>query len=219
MSCRFTPAPAVWRFLLALAVLFLGPGAAHSAQAEGQIPNPFARTNLIIISTNRSDFSTVSWVSRGDVRVSDSQMYMECELLTVWLQTNNAAPAGRNRTPPPAVGSSTNIDARIDRIIAETNVLIMTKEVTLIGDRAVYTQSNEVVVVTGELVIAETEKSYTYGTQFEFDLRTSQGSILGPHIMELKVGVTPGGSNAPRPNLIERRPRPGTSPKEGKREK
>ena len=82
------------------------------------------------------------------------------------------------------------------------------------GDRAVYTQSNEMVVVTGVLVIAETERSYTFGTHFEFDLKTSQGSIVGPHVMELKVS-SPGSTNAPRlsPGL-DRRIHPSSKPRE-----
>lgn len=192
-----------------------------SAHAEVKTPTAFASTNLIITSTNGSDFTTTTWISRGDVRVLDAQLYMECDLLTVLLQTNtppatNGPGATPRQRPAAADGGLTNVDARIDRIIAETNVLIMTKDATLIGDRAVYTQSNDLVVVTGTLVIAETDRSYTFGTHFEFDLKTSQGSIVGPHVMELKVDSSPGNTNSTiRPGSgMDRRLHPGSKPRE-----
>ena len=211
--------PRTWFAVLALVLAALLTRIHGSAQAEVKTPTPFASTNLIITSTNGSDFTTTTWISRGDVRVLDAQLYMECDLLTVLLQTNNPpATPGTSATPrprpAPAGGGLTNVDARIDRIIAETNVLIMTKDATLIGDRAVYTQSNEMVVVTGVLVIAETERSYTFGTHFEFDLKTSQGSIVGPHVMELKVS-SPGSTNAPRIGAgLDRRIHPSSKPRE-----
>lgn len=210
--------PGAWvRFSGLLFVLLLagGPGAALAQLKE---PALFSLTNLVITCTNGSDFSTSAWISRGDVRVLDAQMYMECEYLSVLLLTNHPSAPKPSGAPLARSGSLTNVDARIDRIIAETNVLLMTRDVILIGDRAVYTQSNEVVEVTGALVIVETDRSYTFGTHFIFDLSTSQGSILGPHVMELKVGTTLGGTNGPRPGLgLPRGVRSGGSPREGTR--
>lgn len=143
-------------------------------------PTDTAADNMRIFCTNGGDFSASSALFRGDVRVIDPQMYLECELLTVYFQTNNASGAA----------SSTNVSARIEQIIAETNLLMIARETTIIGDRAVYTASNEVMIITGELVIIETDKSYTYGQRFVFDRRSGKGSAVGPTVVELKTTGT-----------------------------
>jgi hypothetical protein len=209
----------VWKSCAAFALLVLlrgafGPAGLKGAEARNNMPAAFASTNLIITSTNGCEFSGSSLVFRGDVRVLEAQIYIECDLLTMLLQTNSNATGPRIR--PETSGGLTNVDARLDRIVAETNVLIMTKDATLIGDRAVYTQSNEMVVVTGLLVIAETAKSYSFGTHFEFDLKTSQGSIVGPNTTVLPMDSTPGSTNKSQHLGIgpDRRPRSGV-PREG----
>jgi len=134
--------------------------------------------------------SVVVW--HGDVQVFDPRMYMECELLTVLLQTNRPVSAES--------ASLTNISGRVDTIIAETNVLMMARGTTIIGDRAVYTATNEVVVVTGMLVIIENEKSFIYGTNFVFNRITGDGYAVGPTVVELKLEPGLTGTNATRPN-------------------
>lgn len=151
-------------------------------------PSPASSTsstnnNLLIVSTNGGDFSASLAVFRGAVQVVEPQMYMECELLTVHFQTNTA-----NRVT--AVGGMTNVNARLDMIVAETNLLMMAKDTAIIGDRAVYTASNETVVVTGALVVIETEKSYTYGEHFVFDRRSGKGHAVGWNVTELKTEGT-----------------------------
>ena len=179
----------VWPSCLGMLCLLLlfGRGA---VAGDATAPQLFASTNVMLItSTNGGEFTPSGWVYRGDVKVLEPRMYLECELLTGVLQTNRGP--RRVRSGAAAEGGGLT-NARIDRIIAETNVLIMTREVTLIGDRAVYTQSNEVLVVTGALVIAETEKSYAFGYHFEFDLKTSQGAIVGPTWMTFKMDAAEG---------------------------
>ena len=166
-------------------------------------PTDTAADNMRIFCTNGGDFSASSATFRSDVRVLDPQMYLECELLTVYFQTNNASHA---------VGSSsTNVNARIEQIIAETNLLMIARDTTVIGDRAVYTASNEVMIITGELVIIETDKSYTYGQRFVFDRRSGKGSAVGPTIVELKTtgtnSIKPGFGPLRKP-ASEPRPRP-----------
>lgn len=138
--------------------------------------------NLLIVCTNGGDFSASSAVFRGGVQVAEPQMYMECELLTVSFQTNTQSRV--------EMTGMTNVNARIDTIIAETNLLMMAHDTTIIGDRAVYTASNEVIVVTGELVVIETEKSYTYGEHFIFDRRTGKGRAIGWNVTEIKMEGT-----------------------------
>jgi lipopolysaccharide assembly outer membrane protein LptD (OstA) len=128
-------------------------------------------------------------------------MYLECELLTVFFQTN-----AQNRAE---VAGLSNVNARVDMIIAETNLLMMARDTTIIGDRAVYTASNEVVVVTGDLVVIETEKSYTYGEHFIFDRRTGKGRALGWNVTELKME----GTNSFKASLSPIRKPPTTPPR------
>jgi lipopolysaccharide export system protein LptA len=159
-----------------------------------------SNNNLLIVCTNGGDFSASSAVFRGAVQVAEPQMYLECELLTVTFQTNTQSRA--------EVGSLTNVNARIETIVAETNLLMMARDTTIIGDRAVYTASNEVVVVTGTLVVIETEKSYTYGEHFIFDRRTGKGRAIGWNVTELKME----GTNSFKSTLSPLQRQPRTSP-------
>lgn len=149
---------------------------------------PAVTSNLIILCTNGADFSASTAVFRSEVRVLDPQMYMECELLNVHFQTNNPGSAGGGaRLENPAI---TNASSRIEMIVAETNFMMMARDTTIIGDRAVYTASNEVVVVTGELVVIETDKNYTYGQHFVFNRRTGSGYAVGPTVVDIKMSGT-----------------------------
>jgi len=151
--------------------------------------------NLFIICTNGVDVSADSafGVFHGEVRVLDPQMYMECELLTIRFQTNSGGGA-----PKTADAGLTSADRRIETIVADTNVLIMARNTTILGDQAVYTASNEVMVITGTLVIMENDKSYTYGTNFVFNRKTGTGFAVGPTVVEVKVEGT---NNAFKPTF------------------
>jgi lipopolysaccharide assembly outer membrane protein LptD (OstA) len=163
--------------ILSAAILTFG-----ATPPAGQSGSNGTNDNLLIFSTNGGDFSASSAVFRGAVQVVEPQMYMECELLTVFFQTNAQVRS--------EIGGMTNINARIDTIIAETNLLMMARDTAIIGDRAVYTASNETVVVTGSLVVIETEKSYTYGEHFVFDRRSGKGHAVGWNVTELKMEGT-----------------------------
>jgi lipopolysaccharide assembly outer membrane protein LptD (OstA) len=175
----------------------LGSGAERRPMQSSASTN-----NLIILCTNGGDFSAATAVFRSDVRVLEPQMYMECELLTVHFQTNN----------PPRIESreSTNVSARIGMIVAETNLLMMARGTTIIGDKAVYTASNEVVVVTGTLVVIETDNSYTYGEYFVFNRRTGTGYAVGPTVVEIKTT----GTNALKPAFTPLRKNSAAPPKD-----
>jgi lipopolysaccharide export system protein LptA len=170
----------------AIAILSLAGFAAERKASKV----PGATSNLVILCTNGGDFSSSVAEFRGEVRVLDPQMYMECELLTVHFQTNNSS--ARVERP-----GTTNVNARIEMIVAETNFLMMARDTTILGDRAVYTATNEVVVVTGALVIIETDNSYTYGEHFVFNRQTGKGYAVGPTVVDIKMAAT----NAFKPGL------------------
>ena len=134
-------------------------------------------------------------------------MYMECELLSVYSQTNSTG--GLTKA---AQTGMTNVSARLESIVAETNVLIMARDTTILGDKAIYTASNEVVVVRGILVIIETDKSYTYGEHFVFNRSTGKGYAIGPTVVEIKME----GTNAFKPSFgLGKKPAPAANPPAG----
>jgi hypothetical protein len=115
--------------------------------------------------------------------------------------------AGSRRGP-------TNVNARVESIVAETNVMMMARDTTIIGDRAIYTASNEVVEVTGTLVIVETTKALMYATNFVFNVRTSEGYVVGAFGGRFAVDGGIDGTNSFGPNLGgDRKPKPAAPPK------
>ena len=173
-------------------------------------PSPgFGSTNLTIVSQHGAEASQATGIAifRGEVKVLEPQMYMECELLTVWWDTNSVN--------APVDAGLTNLNMRISRILAETNLLIMTRDATILGDRALYTASNDVVAVQGLLVIIETDRSYTFCTNFMVNRSSGQGYIIGSSVMQARLGSPTGGTNAAPPKLgpgirRESRPAPAT---------
>lgn len=109
----------------------------------------------------------------SQVKVQTDDMYLECEKLTLDIRTNSTA-----RSPNLSAGM-TNLDAQIERIIAETNLLMMARGTTLLGDRAVYTSSNETVVITGELVVVEQTNRLFCSTNIVYNMATASAHVVG----------------------------------------
>ena len=128
------------------------------------------------------------------MKVFESDLYMECELLTLFQQTNSVA-------KPAATATSTNLSIRPDVIIAETNLMMMARGTTIIGDRAVYTTSNETVVVTGDLVVIERSNVVFFSTNFVFNRLTSSGYAVGWTATEIEVSGGFSGTNSTLPGF------------------
>lgn len=185
---------------------------ARGAQPDA-VSGASGTNNLIIVCTNGADVteSTGLAVFHGEVRVLEPQMYLECELMTLRFQTNSTGGIAKS-----AGAGLTNVDARIETIIAETNVLIMARGITILGDKAVYTATNEEIVVTGSMVIIENEKGYTYGDHFVYNRRTGSGYAVGTVLQEIKME----GTNSFRPALGPvRRPTTSTNSPAGRESK
>src|SRR5689334_6433986 len=130
------------------------------AESTNSIPVLVGTTNdLIITCTNDAEYRPPLVVFHGDVKVLEPRMYLECDLLTLRLLTNSPAASRQG-------GGPANPGAQLESIVAETNVMMMARDTTIIGDRAVYSASNEIVEVTGTLVIVETDKALMYATNF-----------------------------------------------------
>lgn len=177
-------------------VLFLA-GLAMAASffaAEPRLSKPAATSKLVIDNKGGVELSSGRIVFRDQVQVYESDMYMECELLTLLQQTNTSVKT-------PSGGSITNLSVRPDIIIAETNLMMMARGTTIIGDRAVYTTSNETVVVTGDLVVIERSNVVFFSTNFVFNRLTSSGYAVGWTATEIDVGGGLSGTNAPMPGF------------------
>ena len=197
MNKRLLVFPALGSVVLAL--LVFGAELTPPAAAGGT-------NDLIITCTNGAEYNASSTVFHGDVRVLEPRMYLECDLLTLRFLTNAAA-AGPRR-------GITNVNARVESIVAETNVMMIARDTTIIGDRAVYTASNEIVEVTGTLVIIENPKALMYATNFVFNRRTSEGYVVGAFGGQFAVEGGGEGTNAFGPSLGgERKPKPAAPPK------
>jgi lipopolysaccharide export system protein LptA len=174
-------------------LVLLGWAASAGAAEPAAAPQVFSTNDTVILCTNGAAYSESVVVFHGDVHVFDPRMYLECEQLTGLITTNQS-------TSALAEGASlTNVHGRFDTIIAETNVLIMGRNLTAIGDRAVYTASNEVIVITGTLVVIEKDQSYLYGTHFVVNRITGEGYAIGPTTLELKMNPNDTGTNVVKP--------------------
>jgi hypothetical protein len=189
--------------LAGLALLWVDPVALAATATPAPIT---AMTNTFITCSNGSTWSPTNAIFRGGVRVFDAQLYLECEHLDVYYPSNSTPnPANPDRTEAPSIGN-------ITAIVAHTNLLMMLNGATIIGDRAHYWPTNDMIQVVGEIVVIETEKGYFYGTNFTFNRRSMEMHSEGPSTLESKPGVgllegTNAPPGAPRP-LRPRNPVP-----------
>ena len=162
--------------------------------AEPRVAKTASADKLLINNFGGTEFSMSRIIFHDQVRVLDADMYLECEKLTLLQQTNSAVrPAGGATTG----GSFTNLGGQMEAIIAETNLLMMARGTTVLGDRAVYTRSNETIVVTGDLVVIERSNIIFFSTNFVFNRLTASGYAVGWTATEIEVsGLS--GTNAPK---------------------
>jgi lipopolysaccharide assembly outer membrane protein LptD (OstA) len=161
-------------------------------------------TKLYIYSEGGAAYSpgeAAYMVCSNAVRVFDSEMYLECERLTLLQQTNRPARADR--------ASLTNLNTQADTIIAETDLMVMARGTTLLGDRGVYTRSNETITITGNPVVIERSNLLFVATNFVFNRLTSSGYAVGESWTEVELSGSAFGTNAPKPGFAPRlRPNP-----------
>jgi hypothetical protein len=155
----------------------------------------------MVVAPNEEIFLVYS----NSVRVFDADMYMECDLLRLLQQTNRPA--------RPTPGVLTNLNTQADIIIAEGNMMVMAQGTTLLGDRAVYTMSNETIIVTGPLVVIERSNLLFFATNFVFNRLTSSGYAVGETWTEVELSGSALGTNAPKAGFEPRlRPTPAPGP-------
>jgi len=151
-------------------------------------------TNYVHIDCQAGvDVTTNHVIFRKNVKAQDSQMYLECELLTAWYSSKTT-----NAPKPAAAGSGINASSSdIDLIVAETNFMMITAEMQIIGDRAVYTAAEDTFIVTGQLVVALNAQVSIAGTNIVYNRRSGEISGDGPITTIFSGSLTR--SNAPPP--------------------
>ena len=149
---------------------------------------------LFVFCEGGTSLTPTNIIYRENVKVFESDMYLECELLTLLQQAVRPPGAG-------STGGFTNLNSQLDTIIAETNLLLMARGTTVIGDKAVYTRSNETVVVTGDLVVIERSNILFFATNFVFNRLTTSGYAIGWTATEVDLRGSFGGTNALRPGF------------------
>jgi|GEM_PF-2731990 lipopolysaccharide export system protein LptA len=137
--------------------LIVGAWVAAGAEAP---PAPKATNDLVILSEDGFEYNQATAIYRGNVHVTDGQMRLSCDRLVVTFQTND-----------------TN-QARIESIVAENNVVITQQQGRATGDLAIYTASNDVVVLIGRGVV-QTPLG-PYGNAI---LETPQGKLMGTNVV------------------------------------
>ncbi len=142
-----------------------------SAMAAQPLPKPATATNEMEItcdggfhySTNQGPKA----VFRDNVHITDPQMELMCELLTVYFQTNY----------------------NIDMIIAETNVVVIQQDNWAIGDRAVYTATNGIMELTGNVML-DTPRGYSFASVVVYD--RNKDSIYAPGRVKMVLPTSVG---------------------------
>jgi lipopolysaccharide export system protein LptA len=129
-------------------------------------------------------------VYSGDVVVLDPQIDIFTDKMTVFFakgkhkRKDKPKPAinpsevgkkggGKTNKPKAALAPLGGIGGNIDRIICEGNVIIVNKkdQATATGDRAVYTATNELMVITGNAKL-RTKDGVLYGKIIEYNRLT-----------------------------------------------
>lgn len=175
-----------------LTIAFLASLAVAALTAEKPRPGPFVKpsmdTNGMWIwadggFTYHGSNSVITY--RDNVRVVDPQMFLQCELLTAYYNTNSS---------------------RLEVIVAEDRVMLVSRDRQLLGDRAVYTSSNDTVVVTGEMVALIDNQATLLGTNFVFDRKSGTAYSVGPvtTLLETTGSFSPAEALSPRPGANPR---------------
>ena len=164
--------------LIALLLLALLAGArAADPPARPAVPKAATGTNVVMIVGDDGFWLTTNHVVfQKNVRAADPQMYLECEQLTARFSYKST-----NAPKHTAAGSAASYDSGdIDMVIAETNVMIITAEMQIIGDRAVYSAADDMLTVTGQLVVALNAQGSFVGTNIVYNRRSDEVSGNGP---------------------------------------
>ena len=195
--------PAVRPAAAGLALLLLALASLVAAPAPRSPAPKRAATNqleeLVIICDGGAVATPTNAIWRKNVRAADSHLYLECQELTAQIQTRSGPSPVRGAAAPRAeAGDGGTNRARIEAIIADTDVMVILPELQILGDRAVYTATNDVLRVTGVLVIVSDGRGSTMCTNFTFDRTANVVTVEGPQATVLKQSAFTRTNSPPR---------------------
>lgn len=147
--------------ILSLLLLLLAVRLAPAAEGKPPAPSMDVTNAMLITCDDGFEYLAGKAVYRGNVQVLDGEMALNCELLTVYFQTNLG---------------------KIDLIVAETNVFITQKDSLAIADKAVFTATNDVVTLTGNVLLDDPQGWLAVET-FVYDRKTGGTRSIGRVIM------------------------------------
>jgi lipopolysaccharide export system protein LptA len=158
-----------------LFILFLLLTAGSAALAAEASRSSSSTNEVVIDSDGGFEYEASKAVYRDNVRASDSQMDLICELLTVFFETNTT---------------------KINMIIAETNVVILQKDGWSVSDKAVYFAAEDVLVLTGN-VILDSPQGHLMSHKVIYDRKNNKMTAPG----QIRMGGTAAsglfGTNSP----------------------
>lgn len=130
-----------WTAAMLLAAACLGVGSAQAQIAPGGGPIDIAADALTV------DEATRTQVWTGKVEALQGQNRLRADKLTVY---HGKSGGGASTAPAPAMGD-------IERLEARGNVYFVSPTQVVRGDVAVYTQSTDTLVVTGDVILKQGE--------------------------------------------------------------
>jgi lipopolysaccharide export system protein LptA len=140
---------------------------AGSVALPAEAPRASSSTNEVVIDSDGGfEYEASKAVYRDNVRASDAQMDLICELLTVVFETNTT---------------------KIDMIVAETNVVILQKDGWAVSDKAVYFAAEDVLVLTGN-VILDSPQGHLTSHKVIYDRKNNKMSAPG----QIRMGGSAG---------------------------
>jgi lipopolysaccharide export system protein LptA len=152
----------------------------------------FGTNETLITCEQGLEYTQTHAIFRGNVQVFNPQMELRCEGLTLSLSSNEVT----------SILAETNVvlflrDGRMmgDRGKADANPRL--RDSWAIGDRAVYSMTDELIVLTGH-VLADTPQFYLMGPEVTFDRRTGKVRAPGNVLVGIHDGSFSLGTNALR---------------------
>lgn len=177
--------------LLLCCTALLAPGATPAAQSTN---------SLVVDARGEGMFTPTNAVWRRQVRAGDGEIYLECELLTLYFSTNSVR---TNTVASPRRAEGPGTDSRFERMVAETNVMIIFQNIQIMGDRADYHSTNDLLLVTGNPVLVENETGYMVCAWVTYH-RPSNTTVFGApnttFVSTTLMSRTNAPSNKPRTN-------------------
>ncbi len=147
-------------------------------------------TNVIVITCDGPcEYGTNVMIYYKNVRATDALMDLTCEMLAIYFSTNRAEP----QTTSPEVSTDSQ---RMEMLVAKTNVVITQPDKRTTAQQAVYTATNELIVLTGDPVVDTPQGSLTCSNLYYDRLRNklrAEGNVKT--ILTNKPGMNLFGTN------------------------